>query len=158
MLLDPGPHQFEPVDADSYAALAGARIGLLLRIETIVDPLLERGASADEVLAEVETAICAAAAAGCAGSKTKDAARRVWPEFAFEATFDGEGDDEDDSNRWLQVWPTGSRRVYDDMVAFTRHPRQPPVATQLVTAFEGRGAFRRFKSVLFRQQITPRSE
>lgn len=70
MLLDPGPHQCEPADADTYAALAGAPIGLLLRIERIVDPLLERGAGADEVLAEVQTAISAAAVAGYAGAKT----------------------------------------------------------------------------------------
>lgn len=70
MLLDPGPHRLEPADADAYAGLAGAPIGLLLRLEAVVDPLLARGASADEVLAEVEVAISAAAAAGYAGAKT----------------------------------------------------------------------------------------
>lgn len=70
MLLDPGPNHLEPADAQTYTTLAGAPIGLLLRIEAIIDPLLDHGAGADEVLAEVQTAVSAAAVAGYAGAKT----------------------------------------------------------------------------------------
>lgn len=69
MLLDPGPDAFAGTVAQ-YAAVAGADIGRLLRVEAIVDPLLERGASADEVLSAVEASIAAAADAGYAGVKT----------------------------------------------------------------------------------------
>lgn len=69
MLLDPGPHPLER-GVEDYAALTGAPIGQLLRLESVIDPLLHRGASADEVAAEVETAISRAAAAGYAGTKT----------------------------------------------------------------------------------------
>jgi len=70
MLLDPGTQRLDAADADAYSRLLDRPVGRLLRLEQVIDPALERGASADEVLAEVEAAISSAAAAGFAGAKT----------------------------------------------------------------------------------------
>lgn len=74
----------------------------------------------------------------------------VWPEIAFDDSSDDDDDDEDDDpDRWLYVWPTGSRRAYNDMVDFTATRESRTLAARLERALEGRGAFRRFKDVLF---------
>jgi uncharacterized protein len=70
MLLDPGVEQLEADDVDAYARLLDRPVGRLLRVEQVIDPALERGATADEILADVEASISAAAAAGFAGAKT----------------------------------------------------------------------------------------
>lgn len=70
MLLDGGPHRIESTQIAAYQAAAGASIGLLLRFEAVIDPMLDAGASADEVLAAVEAAVSEAAASGYAGAKT----------------------------------------------------------------------------------------
>lgn len=70
MLLDPGPQRLDASDVDAYAQLLDAPVGRLLRLEQVIDPALERGAAADEVLAKVEAAISSAATAGFAGVKT----------------------------------------------------------------------------------------
>jgi len=74
----------------------------------------------------------------------------VWPEIAFDDSSDDDDEDEDDDpDRWLYVWPTGSRRAYNDMVDFTATRESRTLAARLERALEGRGAFRRFKDVLF---------
>jgi Uncharacterised protein family (UPF0158) len=83
-----------------------------------------------------------------AGGRLDLTTGEVWPEFAFEDSFD-EDQDEDDPDRWLHVWPTGSRRAYNDMVDFTGTRGSRALAARLDRALEGRGAFRRFKDVLF---------
>ena len=70
MLLDPGSQPQDELDVEAYARLLERPVGRLLRLEQVIDPALERGCSADEVLAEVEAAISAAAADGYAGAKT----------------------------------------------------------------------------------------
>jgi hypothetical protein len=70
MLLDGGAQRFGSGSAAAYREASGASIGLLLRLEAVVDPLLSVGASADEVLAAVEAGISEAAVAGYAGAKT----------------------------------------------------------------------------------------
>jgi Uncharacterised protein family (UPF0158) len=72
----------------------------------------------------------------------------VWPEFVFEDSFD-EDDGEDAADRWLPVWPTGSRRAYDDMVDFAATRPDQRLRERLDRALDGRGAFRRFKDVVF---------
>jgi Uncharacterised protein family (UPF0158) len=81
-----------------------------------------------------------------AGGRLDLTTGQVWPEFAFEDSFD---EDEDDPHRWLHVWPTGSRRAYNDMVDFTAARTDQRLRERLDRALEGRGAFRRFKDVLF---------
>ena len=75
----------------------------------------------------------------------------VWPEFAFDDTEDDDEDEDEDgeeANRWLHVWPSGSRRAFVDMADFTANCGNERLRSQLDRALEGRGAFRRFKGVL----------
>lgn len=83
-----------------------------------------------------------------AGGRLDLTTGEVWPEFAFQDSIDMDSDDEDDPDRWLHVWPAGSRRAYDDMVDFTATRGSPALAARLERALEGRGAFRRFKDTL----------
>ncbi len=53
-----------------------------------------------------------------AGGRLDLTTGEVLPEFAFEDTFDEEDVEDDAPDRWLHVWPTGSRRAYNDMVDF----------------------------------------
>ncbi|MDT4970714.1 MAG: hypothetical protein QOG22_857 [Pseudonocardiales bacterium] len=73
----------------------------------------------------------------------------VWPEFVFEESLDDDADNDDDPDRWLHVWPAGSRRAYDDMVDFTATRTDQRLRERLDRALDGRGAFRRFKDALF---------
>lgn len=72
MLLDGGPQR---VDVGAHSEVSGVAIRELLRIEAVVDPLLEAGADADDVLAEVQAHVDAAARSGVAGLKTAIAYR-----------------------------------------------------------------------------------
>lgn len=81
----------------------------------------------------------------------------VWPEIAFEDSFEDsfdddadadEDEDEDDADRWLPIWPTGSRRAYNDMIDFTATRTDQRLRERLDLVLGGRGAFRRFKDVL----------
>jgi uncharacterized protein len=67
MLLDGGPDR---IGAARYEAVSGVTTRTLFRIESVVDPLLDQGADADEVLRAVETEVADAASAGAAGLKT----------------------------------------------------------------------------------------
>jgi Uncharacterised protein family (UPF0158) len=73
----------------------------------------------------------------------------VWPEFVFEDSPDDDADNDDDPDRWLYVWPVGSRCAYNDMVDFTATRTDHRLRNRLDSALEGRGAFRRFKDALF---------
>lgn len=81
----------------------------------------------------------------CTGGRLDLTTGDVWPEVAF----DHSDDDDEDPDRWLYIWPTGSRRAYNDMVDFTATRESRTLAARLERALEGRGAFRRFKDVLF---------
>jgi predicted TIM-barrel fold metal-dependent hydrolase len=69
-LVDGGPVPLDRAATEAQQALTGVPAWSLLRIEAIADPMLEKGASADEVLAAVDDAIERAAAHGAAGCKT----------------------------------------------------------------------------------------
>jgi len=70
MLLDGGTDPLQPDEAAAYADLAGAPTWSLLRIEAVIDPLIETGAGAAEICGGVERFVAAGAAAGAAGCKT----------------------------------------------------------------------------------------
>lgn len=85
---------------------------------------------------------------GSAGGRLDLKNGEVWPEFAFEDSF-AQDEDDDDPDRWLHVWPMGSRRAYNDMLDFTATRASQTLSARLERALQGRGAFRRFKDVLF---------
>jgi predicted TIM-barrel fold metal-dependent hydrolase len=71
MLLDGGTHFVDPGALAEYESVAGGiPMRSLLRLETVIDPLLAAGCGADEVLDAVGEAVSAAAAAGAVGCKT----------------------------------------------------------------------------------------
>jgi len=74
----------------------------------------------------------------------------AWPEAAFEDEWADEPDDEDadDDDRWLAVWPLGSRAAYGDMADFAATRTDAGLIDRLEIALDGRGAFGRFKHVL----------
>jgi hypothetical protein len=83
----------------------------------------------------------------------------VWPQSAIEYAEEvGEIDEDgDDPERWLWVESEGSHDGYRDMEWFIDHLDDPQVAKRLARAISGRGAFRRFKDVLFdRPDLTTR--
>lgn len=83
------------------------------------------------------------------GGRVDLATGQVWPQSALDYTEEiGEGED-DDPDRWLWVDCEGSRSAYDDMVWFIEELDDPNLADRLTRAISGRGAFRRFKDVLF---------
>jgi hypothetical protein len=84
-----------------------------------------------------------------AGGRLDLVSGEVWPEFALEDIGVDDDDEEDDPDRWLHVWPSGSRRAYDDMADFAAARTDERLRSQLGRALEGRGVFRRFKDVLF---------
>jgi hypothetical protein len=55
-----------------------------------------------------------------------------------------------DTTRWLLVLGEGSHEAYLDLQRFIGTVDAPDLATQLTDAIGGRGAFRRFRSVLER--------
>jgi hypothetical protein len=63
---------------------------------------------------------------------------------------DEEEPDYDDRDKWLSVVSIGSRDGYRDMVRFIETVTDEHRADRLAIAIEGRGAFRRFRSVLDR--------
>jgi predicted TIM-barrel fold metal-dependent hydrolase len=84
MLLDGGP---ERVDVAQHAAVSGVATRELLRLESVVDPMLEAGAEADDVLVEVAQRVDEGARSGVAGLKTVLAYRtglHVDPQVSLE--------------------------------------------------------------------------
>jgi hypothetical protein len=74
----------------------------------------------------------------------------AWPGAAFEFEWTDEPEDAEvaDSERWLAVWPLGSRAAYRDMADFAATRTDPGLVGRLEIALDGRGAFGRFKRVL----------
>lgn len=93
------------------------------------------------------------------GDPTEDGGRidlqtgEVVHDFTFQYLVEigEESDDEDqDPDRWLEVWREGSRGGYRDMEYFIGTLSDPHLAELLRVAIQGRGAFRRFRNVLAR--------
>ncbi|MGM0386203.1 MAG: UPF0158 family protein [Actinomycetota bacterium] len=78
----------------------------------------------------------------------------VWHQSTIEYAEEvGELDpEEDDPERWLYVECEGSRDGYRDMEEFIELVDDERLAGRLEVAISGRGAFRRFKDVLWDQQ------
>lgn len=70
MLLDGGPHPLGAARLHELQTVSGVPSWSLFRIEAVLDPLIEQGLDAEEVLSGVSDAIAAAAAAGAVGCKT----------------------------------------------------------------------------------------
>ena len=70
MLLDGGMQPLSANELPEYEKLAGVPMGTLLRLESVIDPLLEQGADGPDVVAAVSDFVAAGAAAGAAGLKT----------------------------------------------------------------------------------------
>jgi hypothetical protein len=71
MLLDGGPRYVDPDALAGYRdAAGGIPMWPLLRLESVIDPLLSAGGGADEILDAVRAAVSAAAGAGAVGCKT----------------------------------------------------------------------------------------
>jgi hypothetical protein len=85
---------------------------------------------------------------GAAGGRIDLITGEVWPASALEEAWPGTGEELDDEGRWLGVWPQGSGAGYRDMVEFAAG-RSDRLRALLEVALGGRGAFRRFKDVLF---------
>lgn len=63
-------------------------------------------------------------------------------------------DVDEDPDRWLWVECTGSREGWDDMAAFAARQRDPQLRERLEQAIEGRGAFRRFRDLVHREDVS----
>lgn len=82
-----------------------------------------------------------------AGGRLDLTSGEIWLDSVFDDSDDLDEDD-DDPDRWLYVWPEGSRRAYNDMVDFIATRESRALTARLERALEGRGAFRRFKDTL----------
>jgi uncharacterized protein len=94
MLLDGGPDRIDPTD---YAAVSHVPTRSLLRLESVIDPMLDEGAEADDVLSAVEQFVEDGVRAGVAGLKTVLAYRtglRVDPGTTLEQARGSVGDSE----------------------------------------------------------------
>ncbi|MGW0824399.1 UPF0158 family protein [Streptomyces sp. NPDC002845] len=75
-----------------------------------------------------------------------------WPAFTDELGTGLEAEEADDPDRWLYVPALGSRAGYRDMELFIDGLGDADLADRLRIAVRGRGAFRRFKDVLARDE------
>ncbi|MBV9023357.1 MAG: hypothetical protein JO362_06090 [Streptomycetaceae bacterium] len=75
-----------------------------------------------------------------------------WPAFTDELEPGSDAEEADDPERWLYVPALGSRAGYRDMELFIDGLGNADLADRLRIAISGRGAFRRFKDVLARDE------
>jgi len=83
------------------------------------------------------------------GGRVDLATGQVWPQFALDYAEEIGEEGDADPDRWLWVGCEGSRNAYGDMVWFIESLDEPTLSDRLTRAISGRGAFRRFKDVLF---------
>ncbi|CCH77037.1 conserved hypothetical protein [Nostocoides japonicum T1-X7] len=76
----------------------------------------------------------------------------VWHESPFDDAFDDDDDEDEDGNPDDTLWVEGrgSRAAYRDMEVFIDTVADPVMADRLSIAIDGPGAFRRFRSVISR--------
>jgi hypothetical protein len=70
MLLDGGMAPVPPTELGVFAKIANVPMGSLLRLEAVIDPLLEQGADGPSIVAAVAEFVSSGAAAGASGLKT----------------------------------------------------------------------------------------
>ncbi|MGV9711226.1 UPF0158 family protein [Gordonia sp. NPDC003424] len=77
---------------------------------------------------------------------------QVIPDIVIEdGQLEMDEDELEDPDRWLGVWCEGSHAGYRDMELFIESLGDTHLAEKLSIAIDGRGAFRRFKNVLYDQ-------
>lgn len=70
----------------------------------------------------------------------------IWPESLIEDLGADDAPDFDaEPDRWVHLWPAGSRDGWRDMADFIDHVPDPQLAQRLDDAIHGRGAFARFR-------------
>ena len=74
---------------------------------------------------------------------------QIWPQAALEYAEETGEEVDEDPGRWLWVACEGSHDGYRDMEWFIADLDDADFADRLARAISGRGAFRRFKDVLF---------
>ncbi len=87
LVMDPAYPPIEPEKVAAFEDLSGCSLHLLHRIEPVIDGALQRGASAAEVVDEVETSMARAIGRGCVGFKTV-IAYRTGLDVAPDVTLD----------------------------------------------------------------------
>lgn len=80
------------------------------------------------------------------GGHLDPATGEVWPAYDDHGTDDE--DDHSDEKGWIVVEGEGSRGAYRDMELFAHHVADAQVRRRMEDALTGRGAFRRFRTVV----------
>lgn len=62
-------------------------------------------------------------------------------------------DVENEPERWLWLHNIGSREGWEDMAAFAERQRDRPLRNRLERAIEGKGAFRRFRELIYSEDL-----
>jgi hypothetical protein len=78
---------------------------------------------------------------------------RMWPRDPVTMAGEDEPEGFDDPDRFVVVLGLGSRVGYGDMVDFIVRVTDEPLAERLEDAIRGKGAFRRFKDTLHRDEL-----
>jgi hypothetical protein len=86
------------------------------------------------------------------GGRIELSTGECWPAFTDELEPGAEVEEADDRERWLYVPALGSRAGYRDMELFIEGLGDVALADRLRVAITGRGAFRRFRDVLARDE------
>jgi mannose-6-phosphate isomerase-like protein (cupin superfamily) len=73
----------------------------------------------------------------------------VYPAFQGEVIGDDGDPTDPDDHEWIAIEPEGSREPYEDMVEFAEQVTDPGLRRSLDRALEGKGAFRRFRRVMY---------
>lgn len=74
----------------------------------------------------------------------------VYPAFQGEVIGDdGDPIDPEEGEDWIAIEPEGSQEPYQDMVEFAEQVTDPGLRRSLDRALEGKGAFRRFRTVMY---------
>lgn len=72
----------------------------------------------------------------------------VYPAFQGEVIGDDDEPTDPDDHDWVAIAPEGSQEPYQDMVDFAECVTDPGLRRSLERALEGKGAFRRFRTVM----------
>jgi mannose-6-phosphate isomerase-like protein (cupin superfamily) len=73
----------------------------------------------------------------------------VYPAFEGEVIGDDGDPTDPDDHEWIAIEPEGSQEPYQDMVEFAEQVTDPSLRRSLDRALEGKGAFRRFRTVMY---------
>ena len=73
----------------------------------------------------------------------------VYPAFEGEVIGDDGDPTDPDDHEWIAIEPEGAREPYEDMVEFTEQVTDPGLRRSLDRALAGKGAFRRFRNVMY---------